>query len=129
MTTSFQTATTYTAGLNPRSVTTADVNGDGKLDLVVADDGGGVAVPLGTGSGGFGAPTTYAAGLTPWSVTTADVKRDGNLDLVVADVNGSVAVLLGTGSGGFGARRRAEPGIGDDGGCERRRQPRPRRRG
>jgi FG-GAP-like repeat len=88
MTTSFQTATTYAAGLNPLSVTTADVNGDGNLDLVVADVHGGVAVLLGTGSGGFGAATTYAAGLNPASVTTADVNGDGNLELVVADNGG-----------------------------------------
>jgi len=33
----FQPATTFAAGSGPQSVTTADVNRDGKLDLVVAD--------------------------------------------------------------------------------------------
>jgi hypothetical protein len=84
-------------------VTTADVNRDGKLDLILADDNGGVAVLLGNGSGGFGAATTYAAGPNPVSVTTADVNRDGKLDLIVADNNAGVSVLLGNGSGGFSA--------------------------
>ena len=44
-------------GRLPQSVTTADLNGDGKLDLVVADAFGGVSVLLGTGTGGFGAAT------------------------------------------------------------------------
>jgi hypothetical protein len=39
---------------DPISVATADVNRDGKLDLVVADEQAGVAVLLNNGSGGFG---------------------------------------------------------------------------
>ena len=39
------------------------MNGDGKLDLVVANQAGGdVAVLLGTGTGTFGAATTFASG-------------------------------------------------------------------
>ena len=77
------------------------MNGDGKLDLVVADFSGGVAVLLGTGSGSFGAASTFSAGTNPQSVTTADVNGDGKLDLIVADRgSGAVAVLLGNGAVG-----------------------------
>jgi hypothetical protein len=89
----FGAATTFAAGPTQQSATTADVNGDGKLDLVVAGSGG-VSVLLGTGTGAFGAPTTFAAGPNPISVTTADVNGDGKVDLVAADQNGGVAVLF-----------------------------------
>ncbi len=84
-------------------MTTADVNGDGKPDLIVADGTGGVAVLLGNGSGGFSAAATYAAGAGPDAVTTADVNGDGKLDLVVTDKSGGISVLLGNGGGGFSA--------------------------
>ena len=41
--------------MNPRSVTTADVNGDGRADLIVANSGDDtVSVLLGIGDGTFG---------------------------------------------------------------------------
>jgi hypothetical protein len=101
MTTGFQAPSTYAAGSDPQSVVTADVNGDGRLDLLVTDYSGGVSVLLGNGSGGFGAATTYAAGPGPEAVAVADLNGDGRLDLAVADYAGGVAVLLGNGSGGF----------------------------
>ena len=101
--TSFAEATSYAAGSAPYSVAVADVNGDGHLDLLVADLGGGVSVLLGNGSGGLTAATSYAAGSTPGFVAVADVDGDGHPDLIVADRSGGVDVLLGNGSGGFAA--------------------------
>ena len=50
---SFSPATNVAVGLNPRSVAMGDLNGDGKLDLAVANGGisesGNVSVLLGTG--------------------------------------------------------------------------------
>src|SRR5262249_54648357 len=51
----FGAATDYSVGNLPDSVQTADVNGDGKLDLIVANSSSNtVSVLLGDGSGGFG---------------------------------------------------------------------------
>lgn len=115
----FQPAVTYGAGTSsPRFVAVADVNGDGRPDLVVANrciDNGClieavVAVLLGNGDGTFQAAVTYnSGGLFTSSVAVADVNGDGKPDLIVgnecADPNcdGSVGVLLGNGNGTFQA--------------------------
>jgi hypothetical protein len=94
-----------------QSVTMADVNGDGKLDLLVADETG-VAVLLGNGDGTFQAAVNYSSGgFDAYSVAVGDVNGDGKLDLVVANFcydgdcpnagGGGVAVLLGNGDGTF----------------------------
>jgi hypothetical protein len=121
---SFAPAIAYgTSGLRPRSVAEADLNGDGKLDLVVAnlcvDDNcehGAVSVLLGNRDGTFKTAVTYSSGGYnggyQTSVAVADVNGDGKRDLVVSNAcatpincasigNGVVGVLLGNGDGTF----------------------------
>ena len=63
-----------------------DVNGDGKPDLVVANEGSNtVSVLLGNGNGTFQAQQTFATGTDPISVAVGDVNGDGKPDLVVAN--------------------------------------------
>ena len=76
----------------PASVTAADINGDGKPDLIVANDGGPdtVSVLLNTTAPGATTPSfttqqTFATGIGPVSVTAADVNGDGKPDLIVAN--------------------------------------------
>ncbi len=101
----FQTQKTFTtasgsAGQNPNGIVVADVNKDGKPDLVVSCKNGGISVLLGNGDGTFQAPLTFAsAGGTPHGLAVADVNRDGNLDVVVAADNATV--YLGNGNGTF----------------------------
>jgi large repetitive protein len=99
----FQAPTTYNSGGFPRSFAVADVNGDGKLDLLVpTQTNDSVGVLLGNGDGTFGAVTSYAVGNAPVFVTVGDFNRDGKLDLVVVnDSANSVSVLLGNGDGTF----------------------------
>src|SRR5262245_16525051 len=68
---------TFGVGSQPRSVVTADVNADGKSDLIVSNGAGNnVGVLLGNGNGSFGAQATFATGTGPFGVAVADVNRD-----------------------------------------------------
>jgi hypothetical protein len=90
------------------SVAVADVNGDGKLDLLVTNGGSSVGVLLGNGDGTFQTAVTYGSGgINPYSVAVADVNGDGKPDLVVGNEGnyncsgGAVGVLMGNGDGTF----------------------------
>ena len=107
----FQPQRTFAVGTfqsYPASVAVADVNGDGKPDLIVANDSfnGSVSVLLGNGNGTFAPQQVIPAGVNPYSVAVADLNGDGKRDIVVAN-NGdgsSVSVLLGNGNGTFQPR-------------------------
>jgi hypothetical protein len=100
----FQSAVTYSSGgLVANSVAVADVNGDGKPDLLVANQGSNtVGVLLGNGDGTFRAAVGYGSGGdSAESVAVADVNGDSKPDLVVATFGNTLGVLLGNGDGTF----------------------------
>jgi hypothetical protein len=81
----FKGPTKYTEfGQGPQSMVLADVNGDGYLDVVTADQGGGTWVLLGKGDGTFQPPLSYQVGGTALAVTTGDFNGDGAPDVVTA---------------------------------------------
>ncbi|WP_348264939.1 FG-GAP-like repeat-containing protein [Telmatobacter sp. DSM 110680] len=101
----FASPVTYAVGLNPVFVLQADLNGDGKKDIIVVNQGGNdVSVLLGKGDGTFLPQKTYAAGTAPVAVVTGDFNRDGKIDMAVASSAG-ISVLLGNGNGTFQAEK------------------------
>jgi len=120
----FQNAVLYGSGGGggylANSVTIADVNGDGKPDLLVANrcefylghcGSDTIGVLLGNGDGTFRTTVVSNSGRAK-SIAAVDVNRDGKLDLVVANEctfgpgncpEGTVGILLGNGDGTFRA--------------------------
>jgi uncharacterized protein (DUF2141 family) len=102
----FQAPVSYSSGgalpIYGASVAIADLNGDGKPDLIATNrDTAGVL--LGNGDGTFQAAVNYSTGgYDPVSLVVGDLNGDGKLDLVVANRgSSSVSVLLGNGDGTF----------------------------
>jgi len=91
-------------GNTPYSVAVGDFNGDGKMDLAIANlNSNTVTILLGNGDGIF-TPTAQspATGLGPIFVAVGDFNGDGKLDLAVANFAGyTVTILLGNGDGTF----------------------------
>ena len=108
----FGAATDYTAGNGPGSIITADVNGDGILDMVVSNrNSNSVSVRMGNGFGGFGAEATYSSGTTrrdskrSTTIAVGDVNSDGFADLVVTNrIANTVGVLINDTTGAFTTR-------------------------
>jgi FG-GAP-like repeat/FG-GAP repeat len=92
-------------GTHPVMVNIADVNKDGKPDILVANsDSGNVSVYLSDGKGDFtqasGSP--FSAGQNPSDIAIADFNADGNFDIAIANHGvKTVTVLLGDGKGQF----------------------------
>ncbi|TXC66563.1 VCBS repeat-containing protein [Piscinibacter aquaticus] len=70
----------------PNAIRAADIDGDGRLDLVVAHNGWmSVGVYLQTAGGGFAPEERFAApygGFGPESLALGDINRDGLADIV-----------------------------------------------
>jgi len=99
----FQGPMDYTVGKQPIRVITADLNGDGILDLVAANNNSAsISVLLGNGDGTFQPNQDYAVGRSPIGVTAADLNGDHIPDLMVANSgSNTVSILFGNGDGTF----------------------------
>ena len=98
-----QAPITNATGSDPDSIVAGDFNGDGRLDLAIANgESNTVSVLLGNGDGGFQPQVTYPVGSDPDSIVAGDFNGDGRLDLAVANGgSNNVSVLLGNGDGTF----------------------------
>ena len=97
------------------SLTAADVNLDGKADLIVSQPPsfssavlagvpgkpGPIQILLGKGDGTFTAGASYTMTFAPGPVTVGDLNGDGKPDLVIDGYYDGMAVLTGNGDGTF----------------------------
>jgi hypothetical protein len=98
---SFTNAVNLTTGNSAISVAVADINGDGRPDLLVANAGSNTVsvllneTPTGSTTPVFAPAVNFATGDDPTSVAVADFNGDGKPDIVVANWNdNTVSVLM-----------------------------------
>ena len=108
----------FAAGSGPWALVEGDFNGDGKIDLAVADFGQGhdaVSVLLGNGNGTFQPLQQYAV-QAPDGLAVGDVNGDGILDLLAGNASGaSLSLLLGNGNGTFRTPQSLPIGVASNG--------------
>jgi len=104
----FQAPMVAFSGVGP--MIAADINGDGKLDLVLQGDATVAQIYLGNGNGTFSNASTYVVSQSQGlGVAVADFNLDGKLDIAVGN-----ALLLGNGNGTFqGVPFGTIPGTGE----------------
>ncbi len=89
-------------GVSPWAISAGDMNADGFVDLVVANEGSSsICVLLGNGAGGFSAvfpqqQYSFSTGAAPQAVALADFNGDGRLDAATVNASSSYSVLTQT---------------------------------
>ncbi len=101
----FLTYQYFPAGVDPLAVRVADLNGDGRRDMVVANNTANtVSVILASEETTFAAKVDLNAGTAPVSLVVADVTKDGKQDIVSVNSGaGSLSLFAGVGDGTFAA--------------------------
>jgi hypothetical protein len=107
----FSAITNHGTGNGPAAVAIADLNADGRLDLVVVNAAAdSMSVLINQGNGAFAPKVDYPTGGVPTAVAVGDLNGDGRPDLVVTNggntsaLGHTISVLLNTGGGTFAAK-------------------------
>jgi FG-GAP-like repeat/IPT/TIG domain len=86
----------------PYDLAVADINKDGRRDVLTCDAGSStVNVLLGNGLGGFLPRATYSTPTEPHSLVIGDFNNDGSQDVAVVNFGTTLRLLLGNGTGTF----------------------------
>jgi hypothetical protein len=98
----FGSAVDYEVGNFPHSVFCADLDGDGDLDLAVANhESQNVSILKNYGNGTFTDAVNYTVATQPLCVFCGELDGDGDLDLAVSCVPSGVFILKNNGDGTF----------------------------
>ncbi len=85
----------YPVGLDGRSITAADFNGDGRLDLAVANrTSNSFSILTNIGAGNFSPASNFLAGIFPESLTVGDFNNDGRVEIATANRGGNNFSLI-----------------------------------
>jgi hypothetical protein len=100
-----------TSGFDSPAIVATDLNGDGRLDLVVMHSiacftapcraARSITILLGNGNGTFQTPSEIDVGTGPNSMAVVDLNRDGIKDVAIGGGNTELSILLGVGNGTF----------------------------
>ena len=106
---SFAVNKDYSTGKGPVAVAAADLNADGRLDVVTANaDSNNVSYLQGSAltAGVLNVAKSFTVGQTPSDVAISDTNGDGKLDIVTVNSDSSnLAVLIGRADGTFASAR------------------------
>jgi hypothetical protein len=102
----FQMSGEFPVGCGGRTPRVADLNGDGKLDVIAVDFcNDKVSVLVGNGDGTFQPRQSYSVGSGPLGLAVGDFNNDNILDVATVNdlinLNHTISVLLGVGNGTF----------------------------
>jgi hypothetical protein len=100
-----------TSGFDSPAIVATDLNGDGRLDLVVMHNiacftapcraARSITILLGNGNGTFQTPSEIDVGTGPMAMAVVDLNRDGIKDVAIGGGNTELSILLGVGNGTF----------------------------
>ena len=100
-----------TSGFDSPAIVATDLNGDGRLDLVVMHTiacftapcraARSITILLGNGNGTFQTPSEIDVGTGPMAMAVVDLNRDGIKDVAIGGGNTELSILLGVGNGTF----------------------------
>ena len=97
--------TSFAVGRLPVAAIPADVNGDGRPDLILTrlSNGGSVAVLINAGDGSFRESMSAVGSGAPSVPCVADLNGDGKLDIAVTGLapGGYLSIFFGRGDGSF----------------------------
>jgi hypothetical protein len=95
---SFASGVIYTAGTYPQSASMADLDGDGKPELIIGNSSGNNLYVFrnlsSPGSISLAAPDTISAGSGPSCISISDINGDGKPDITLADASSNAASVL-----------------------------------
>ena len=97
---SFAAPVNYSSGSTPRCANITDIDGDGKADIVTANETGSISVHQNTSTTGtinassFANRTDFVSGARPFALTVLDADGDGKPDVAVANANANTVAVF-----------------------------------